>query len=94
MRVREEEQWSVVKDNHEAIIDTFTFYAVKKALSVDTRVTANAGIVDPLSGMMVCADCGRSMVKRSVTRGKKKFSYYVCHTYKKGGGCTSHSIPV
>ena len=94
MRVREEGQWSVVKDNHEAIIDTFTFYAVKKALSVDTRVTAKAGIVDPLSGMMVCADCGRSMVKRSVPRGKKKFSYYVCHTYKKGDGCTSHSIPV
>lgn len=94
MRVRDEEQWSVIKNNHEAIVDVFTFDAVQKVLSKDTRVSSTAETVDPLSGMMVCADCGRSMVKRSVSRGKKKFSYYVCHTNKKGAGCTSHSIAV
>lgn len=83
MRVRDEEQWSVIKNNHEAIVDVFTFDAVQKVLSKDTRVSSTAETVDPLSGMMVCADCGRSMVKRSVSRGKKKFSYYVCHTNKK-----------
>lgn len=94
MRVRDEDQWSIVNDNHEAIIDEFTFNTVQKVLSKDTRVSAKADAVDPLSGLMVCADCGRSMVKRSVTRGKKKFYYYVCHTNKKGAGCTSHSISV
>lgn len=94
MRVRDEDQWSIVSDNHEAIIDEFTFKTVQKVLSKDTRVSAKADTVDPLSGLMVCADCGRSMVKRSVTRGKKKFYYYVCHTNKKGAGCTSHSISV
>lgn len=94
MRVRDEDQWSVINDNHEAIIDEFTFNAVQKVLARDTRVTAKADAVDPLSGMMFCADCGRSMVKRSVSRGKKKFYYYVCHTNKKGAGCTSHSISV
>ena len=94
MRVRDEEQWSVIKNNHEAIVDVFTFDAVQKVLSKDTRVSSTAETVDPLSGMMVCADCGRSMVKRSVSRWKKKFSYYVCHTNKKGAGCTSHSIAV
>ena len=92
MRVRDEDQWSVINDNHEAIIDEFTFNAVQKVLARDTRVTAKADAVDPLSGMMFCADCGRSMVKRSVSRGNKKFYYYVCHTNKKGAGCTSHSI--
>ena len=94
MRVRDEDQWSVINDNHEAIIDEFTFNAVQKVLARDTRVTAKADAVDPLSGMMFCADCGRSMVKRSVSRGNKKFYYYVCHTNKKGAGCTSHSISV
>ena len=94
MRVRDEDQWSVINDNHEAIIDEFTFNAVQKVLTRDTRVTAKADAVDPLSGMMFCADCGRSMVKRSVSRGNKKFYYYVCHTNKKGAGCTSHSISV
>ena len=94
MRVRDEDQWSVINNNHEAIIDEFTFNAVQKVLTRDTRVTAKADAVDPLSGMMFCADCGRSMVKRSVSRGNKKFYYYVCHTNKKGAGCTSHSISV
>ena len=94
MRVRDEDQWSVINDNHEAIIDEFTFNAVQKVLARDTRVTAKADAVDPLSGMMFCADCDRSMVKRSVSRGNKKFYYYVCHTNKKGAGCTSHSISV
>lgn len=94
MRVRDEDQWSVIKGNHEAIIDEFTFNAVQKVLTRDTRVTAKSDAVDPLSGMLFCADCGRSMVKRSVSRGNKKFSYYVCHTNKKGAGCTSHSIAV
>ena len=32
------------------------------------------------------------MIKRSVSRGNKKFHYYVCSTNKKGDGCSSHSI--
>ena len=72
MRVRDENQWSVVQENHEAIIDEFTFNAVQKVLARDTRVTAKADVVDPLAGMMYCADCGRSMVKRSVSRGPSR----------------------
>ena len=94
MRVREEDQWSVVKNNHAAIIDEFTFDAVQKIMERDTRVTPHAESVMPLSGMVFCADCQRPMVKRSVTRGNKKFSYFVCSTNKRGNGCSSHSISI
>jgi len=94
MRVRDEEQWNVVKGNHEPIIDECTFEAVQRVLSRDTRVAPKTEAVSPLSGMVFCADCERSMIKRSVSRGNKKFHYYVCSTSKKGNGCTSHSISV
>ena len=92
MRVRDEEQWCVRKDNHEAIIDEYTFESVQKVLKRDTRVAPKTDAVNPLSGLVFCADCGRSMIKRSVSRGNKKFHYYVCSTNKKGDGCSSHSI--
>ena len=92
MRIRDEEQWCVRKDNHEAIIDEYTFESVQKVLKRDTRVAPQTDAVNPLSGLVFCADCGRSMIKRSVSRGKKKFHYYVCSTNKKGDGCSSHSI--
>ena len=94
MRVRDEEQWCVIKDNHEAVIDEYTFESVQRILSRDTRVAPKADAVNPLSGLIFCADCGRSMIKRSVSRGNKKFFYYVCSTNKKGQGCSSHTIPV
>lgn len=92
MRVRDEEQWCIRKDNHEAIIDEYTFESVQKVLKRDTRVAPKTEAVNPLSGLVFCADCGRSMIKRSVSRGNKKFHYYVCSTNKKGDGCSSHSI--
>lgn len=92
MRIRDEEQWCVRKDNHEAIIDEYTFESVQKILKRDTRVAPKTDAVNPLSGLVFCADCGRSMIKRSVSRGNKKFHYYVCSTNKKGDGCSSHSI--
>lgn len=94
MRVRDEELWNVVKENHEAIIDEHTFDSVQRALSRDTRTAPKEEVVNALSGMVFCADCGRSLIKRSVSRGHKKFHYYVCSTNKKGQGCTSHSISV
>lgn len=94
MRVRDEELWNVVKNNHEAIIDEHTFDSVQRALSRDTRKTAQSDTVSPLSGLLFCSDCGRSMVQRSVSRGKKKFYYYVCSTNKRREGCSSHSVSV
>lgn len=92
MRERKQSEWSVVENNHTAIIDPLTFMAVQKMLERDTRTSPNEEVVLPLSGVLYCPDCHRIMCRRSVTRGNKKFFYYVCSTNKRGNGCTSHNF--
>lgn len=92
MRVRKEDEWSVVENNHPAIIDPLMFALIQKMLLRDTRRAPGNDTLLPLSGVLFCADCGRSLLRRVVTRGKRKFYYYVCSTYKRGDGCSSHSF--
>lgn len=91
-RVRNESEWSVVENNHEPIIDPLTFFAVQKMLARDTRTSPQKKAVLPLSGVLFCPDCQRAMCRRSVSRGKKKFYYYICSTNKHGKGCSSHNF--
>lgn len=92
MRERPEHEWSVVKDNHSAIIDPIVFATVQRMMKRDTRSAPEANGVYPLSGVLFCPDCGRLMGRRTVTKNGKKYHYYVCSTYKNGKGCSSHSI--
>ena len=90
---RDESDWTVVKHNHEPIVDELAFLLVQQILQRDTRTPPDAETVQPLAGLLFCPDCGRAMCRRSVTRGRKKFYYYVCSTNKHGRGCSSHSFP-
>lgn len=92
MRLRAEEDWVVVKNTHEAIIDPLTFEAVQTVMKRDTRTSPKEETIWPLAGLLYCADCGRTMIRRSETRGSRKYSYYICSSYKKGEGCTGHSM--
>lgn len=92
MRIREEEEWSVIKDNHPAIIDPIVFTSVQKMLKRDTRSAPESTVVYPLAGVLYCPDCGRPLGRRTATKNGKKYHYYVCSTYKNGKGCSSHSI--
>ena len=92
MRERPEQEWSVVKGNHPAIIDPIVFTTVQRMMKRDTRSAPEATGVYPLSGVLFCPDCGRLMGRRTVTKNGKKYHYYVCSTYKNGKGCSSHSI--
>lgn len=93
MRERKSEDWVVVKENHEPIIDELMFLVVQKMMQRDTRTSPKDETVQPLAGLLFCPDCKRAMCRRVVTRGKKKFYYYVCSTHKRGKGCSSHIIP-
>lgn len=93
MMEKDETEWIVNEDNHEAIIDKETFMAVQQSLERDTRISVG-GTVYPLSGFLYCGDCHSQMCRRSVSRGYRKFHYYVCGTNKKGAGCTSHNYAV
>lgn len=92
MHTRKESEWSVVQNNHPAIIEPIVFASVQRMLGRDTRTAPNEESVYPLSGVLFCQDCGRAMRRRSANKNGKKYYYYVCSTYKSGDGCSSHSI--
>ena len=92
MRMRSEEDWVVAAHNHPAIIDPQIFAVVQKMMERDTRRPPHREVLLPLAGILFCADCGRSLLRRTVTRGEQKYCYYVCAGYKKGEGCSSHSF--
>lgn len=92
VQVRDEADWTVIRNNHEAVIDPQMFECIQNIMRRDTRTSPNKQTVFPLAGVLFCPDCHRPMCRRTVTRGRKTFSYYVCSTYKKRQGCSSHSI--
>lgn len=92
MRVRNEDDWVVVENNHPAIIDPLMFSIVQKMMERDTRRPPKEDVLLPLAGVLFCPDCGRTLQRRTVTRGEQKYYYYVCATYKDGKGCSSHSF--
>ena len=92
MKLRSKEDWCVVEKNHAPIISEELFTSVQHLLSLDTRTSPAEKVVQPLAGMLFCADCGRAMCRRSVKRGNRTFYYYVCSTHKRSKLCSSHSI--
>lgn len=92
MKLRSKEDWCVVEKNHTPIISEELFTSVQHLLSLDTRTSPSEEVVQPLAGMLYCADCGRAMCRRSVKRGNRMFYYYVCSTHKRSKLCSSHSI--
>lgn len=65
------EEWAVVENCHEVIIDGFCFESVQKVLALDTRTSASGQAVDLFSGMIFCGECGASMVRKTVPSGKR-----------------------
>ena len=55
-----ENEWAVVPDTHEAIIERRDFDSVQKALSLDTRRSPGDSAVQLFSGMVFCGECGAS----------------------------------
>lgn len=86
------EEWIRVENTHEAIIEKTVFNEVQRLLEFDTRTAPEQREVYLFSGLVICSDCGQNMVRRRVSRGGKKYTYYHCSTYKSGNGCSAHLI--
>ena len=87
----------IVKENaHEAIIDRQTWDKVQAINnSVSRGRPDKANKVHPLSGLLICPNCGKKLKYKSVDSGRKNpCNYYCCRTYVDLGKkyCTSHSI--
>ena len=63
---RPEDEWVIIKNTHEPIIDEETWKLAQKVRKTVQR-TDKTGIVNPLTGLIFCADCGAKMYNH---RGK------------------------
>lgn len=92
-----EEEWVIVKDTHEAIIDRETFDKVQKEiLGRDTKMNSD-GKISIFAGHIKCADCERAMSKKVASKYKGKareYYHYMCSAYMRSGGtkCSKHTI--
>ncbi|HEX3030765.1 MAG TPA: recombinase family protein, partial [Bacillota bacterium] len=81
------EDWDVVPDTHQPIIDSTTFNQVQAMLTARIRSTGQ-GLPHLFAGRVFCKDCGSGMVKSS----HRSYSYLTCSRHRDGGSCTRHSI--
>lgn len=85
------DEWIIVKDTHEAIVDKHTFNIAQKNLKQRVR-SSGTGIPHLFAGKVKCLDCGNTMVKTKASNG---YEYLRCKLYARHPGnkiCTSHSI--
>lgn len=89
-----ETDWVRIEKNHEAIVSEREFALVQRLLGIDTRTSPNEEKVYPLSGLVVCGDCGAMMIKRDVPAGGKIYAYYICSRHASTKECAAHRIPM
>lgn len=85
------EDWIVIKNTHDAIIDDNIFYTVQKLLEKKRgRISKNSKL---LSGFIFCKECGHSISVNKSSDGRRYYlgcSYY--RKYSKFGVCTPHTM--
>ena len=89
---KDKSEWTVIENSHEAIISGIDFDSVQKVLKCDTRRSPDDKAVGLFSGMLLCGDCGASMVRKTVPAGEKKYVYYVCSAHKQDKSCSPHRM--
>ncbi len=80
-------EWIRYENAFEPVIDRHTFEVVQNLMDCDVRRSADGTAL--LSGLVECADCHQSMVRKSPDR---THHYYVCSTHLYEKECQSHSF--
>ena len=87
-----EDEWVIVPNTHEAIIDRDMYEKTQRLLQDGFRPKPEQKSQPLYTGLLYCGDCGKTMVRAGA--GKQPYYYYVCNTYRIQSKelCTSHSI--
>lgn len=88
------EQWVIIKNTQEPIIDEKMFETVQQ-MRKTRRVYNKSNEQNMFSGLLYCADCGAKLTIQRVAK-YRHYDGFTCSTYrkKKKGLCTSHRILV
>ena len=83
----------VIEGSHEPIIDRETWDIVQRVRQHRRRPTKMEEL-NKYSGLVVCADCGSTMVLHRAHTMSASYNHFTCRTYKKEGTevCTAHYI--
>lgn len=86
------EEWQVIPDTQEAIIDIDTFERVQELRRHRRRNTAT-GRTSLFSGLVYCADCGSKLYFCASKSVKENQEFHRCSAYKENRGtCSIHYI--
>lgn len=85
-----QEEWQIVPNTQEAIIDCETWNLVQKIRQGRRRNVKHNHQIPVLSGHLFCADCGRKLY---YVKPPKQAEYYCCSGFRKRiNFCTGHYI--
>ena len=93
-KTHEQAEWSAMSVKRILENEVYTGTLVQRLLGIDTRTSPNEEKVYPLSGLVVCGDCGAMMIKRDVPAGGKVYAYYICSRHAATKACAAHRIPM
>ena len=93
-KTHEQAEWSAMSVKRILENEVYTGTLVQRFLGIDTRTSPNEEKVYPLSGLVVCGDCGAMMIKRDVPAGGKVYAYYICSRHAVTKACAAHRIPM
>lgn len=90
------EDWIIVENTHEAIIDRKIFEKAQSLFNRNTRKPPQKKELDLFAGLVRCADCRRIMNKKINKHPYGEYRYYRCATARKmqKGACTNHTIRI
>ena len=90
------DEWIIVENTHEPIIDRETFYKAQSLFQRHIHSCKANQKADLFAGFVFCADCGKSMHKKVNKQNGKTYRYYKCATKQKksSNACTNHTIRI
>ncbi len=88
------ENWIVVENTHEPIVDRETFSKAQALFNRGIRSSPVTGERDLFAGLVRCADCGALMRKKTNKMPYGTYRYYKCSTKLKCGCCSPHTIRI
>ncbi|WP_169834390.1 recombinase family protein [Paenibacillus donghaensis] len=92
--IRPKEEWIVIEEHHEPIIDIDTFKRLQ--IAIEARRTSGKQADNErwlLTGIVKCTHCGRPMFGRYKKKPSgREYFHYVCSSYMKRAECFHHFI--
>ena len=87
------EDWIIVKNTHEALIDEETFNTIQPMLTAKRTNIKETTTYQMFVGLLRCPDCDKTL-SFSRYNNRKSFGAYACSTYRRFGKgyCTTHYI--